>query len=458
MADWNKPTTTSNYSTEFIPELSNRLLDVAKGNDPAIVTVSNVPTNMIRWTSASSKWEKYNGSAWADLAATYAIAISGNAGTASAWATGRTIDLTGDVTGTSGAWTGSANISFATTLATVTAAKGGTGQSGGYAVGDILYASGAAALSKLAGVATGNALISGGVTTAPAWGKIALTTHVSGQLPVANGGTAGNDAATARTNLSATGRASPSAGLDSSVIAYDNRALTNPLTGLAYFAGMRVRHGAMNEDSASPFADVIDLSTFNSSSNGGFNALYLNKASQQIKHKWAAAGGTSWTVREVAYLDSPTFTGTPAAPTATVDTNTTQLATTAYVVGQGYLKSGSSGTAGGTLWNPTQGSQTLTWSAGGTSAWDANLGQIASIVASGGNTTMGAPTNLKVGHYVLKFTQGSPARTITWNTIYQWDAGLEPVLSTGNGEVDILSFFYDGSKMHGGLFVRGSAP
>lgn len=35
-----------------------------------------------------------------------------------------------------------------------------------------------------------------------------------------------------------------------------------------------------------------------------------------------------------AALDSPTFTGTPAAPTAAADTNTTQLATTAYVVGQ----------------------------------------------------------------------------------------------------------------------------
>jgi hypothetical protein len=44
-------------------------------------------------------------------------------------------------------------------------------------------------LSKLADVATGNALISGGVSTAPSWGKIGLTTHVSGVLPVANGGT-----------------------------------------------------------------------------------------------------------------------------------------------------------------------------------------------------------------------------------------------------------------------------
>lgn len=39
-----------------------------------------------------------------------------------------------------------------------------------------------------------------------------------------------------------------------------------------------------------------------------------------------------------APLASPTFTGIPAAPTASVDTSTTQIATTAYVVGQGYAK------------------------------------------------------------------------------------------------------------------------
>jgi len=73
-------------------------------------------------------------------------------------------------------------------LDTITAAKGGTGQTS-YAVGDLLYASTTTALSKLADVATGNALISGGVSTAPSWGKIGLTTHVSGTLPTANGGT-----------------------------------------------------------------------------------------------------------------------------------------------------------------------------------------------------------------------------------------------------------------------------
>lgn len=67
-------------------------------------------------------------------------------------------------------------------------ANGGTGQAS-YTTGDILYASGTTALAKLSDVATGNVLISGGTGTAPSYGKVGLTTHVSGTLAVANGGT-----------------------------------------------------------------------------------------------------------------------------------------------------------------------------------------------------------------------------------------------------------------------------
>ena len=41
----------------------------------------------------------------------------------------------------------------------------------------------------IAAVAAGNVLRSGGVGALPAWGKVDLTLHVSGALPVANGGT-----------------------------------------------------------------------------------------------------------------------------------------------------------------------------------------------------------------------------------------------------------------------------
>jgi hypothetical protein len=68
------------------------------------------------------------------------------------------------------------------------ATQGGTGQSS-YSIGDILYADTTTSLARLADVAVGNALISGGLNAAPAWGKIALASAVSGTLPVANGGT-----------------------------------------------------------------------------------------------------------------------------------------------------------------------------------------------------------------------------------------------------------------------------
>lgn len=65
--------------------------------------------------------------------------------------------------------------------------------------GDVLYASAVNTIARLADVATGNALLSGGVGVAPSWGKVGLQTHtsglldlttqVSGVLPIANGGT-----------------------------------------------------------------------------------------------------------------------------------------------------------------------------------------------------------------------------------------------------------------------------
>ena len=54
---------------------------------------------------------------------------------------------------------------------TLSTARGGTGQAS-YIVGDLLYASSTTLLSPLAGVATGNALISGGAALPPAWGKV----------------------------------------------------------------------------------------------------------------------------------------------------------------------------------------------------------------------------------------------------------------------------------------------
>ena len=74
------------------------------------------------------------------------------------------------------------------TSGTLSVDHGGTGLSS-YSIGDIVYASGTGTLSGLADAATGNVLLSGGINTAPSYGKVGLSTHVSGTLPVTNGGT-----------------------------------------------------------------------------------------------------------------------------------------------------------------------------------------------------------------------------------------------------------------------------
>jgi len=80
MADHSRPLTTSTYAN-FVSELDARFDDLAVGLDPAFTTATNVPTNTIRYSGAATKWQRWNGSSWVDLAATYAISITGNAGT-----------------------------------------------------------------------------------------------------------------------------------------------------------------------------------------------------------------------------------------------------------------------------------------------------------------------------------------------------------------------------------------
>lgn len=87
--NWNLPTLTDLY-TDFLTYLKDRDLDVAKGLDPAIVTVTNPVTNMIRWNSANSIWEKYNGSTWVALSSVYLVQVGA---------------FTGDVTKPSGSST-----------------------------------------------------------------------------------------------------------------------------------------------------------------------------------------------------------------------------------------------------------------------------------------------------------------------------------------------------------------
>jgi hypothetical protein len=88
-------------------------------------------------------------------------------------------------------------VDLATTVSgTLPIANGGTNITS-YTIGDLLYASGTNILGSLASVATGNVLLSGGVGVVPSYGKVNLTTMITGVLPLANGGTNKSSAYTA---------------------------------------------------------------------------------------------------------------------------------------------------------------------------------------------------------------------------------------------------------------------
>ena len=126
------------------------------------------------------------------VANTGVLSIVAGSGISASSSTGNVTVTNTGVLSFSGSTTGltpaTATTGAVTLAGTLIAVNGGTGFNS-YAVGDLLYADTTTTLAKLSDVATGNALISGGVNTAPAWGKIGLTTHVSGTLAVGNGGT-----------------------------------------------------------------------------------------------------------------------------------------------------------------------------------------------------------------------------------------------------------------------------
>jgi len=93
--------------------------------------------------------------------------------------------------------------------------------------------------------------------------------------------------------------------------------------------------------------------------------------------------------------------------------------------------------------------QTLT--DGATINWDVALGRVATVTLGATGRTMAAPTNLKVGTYILRVYQdGTGSRTITtWNAVFKWTAAVAPVLSTGANKLDIITFFSDGTNLYG---------
>lgn len=78
-------------------------------------------------------------------------------------------------------------------------------------------------------------------------------------------------------------------------------------------------------------------------------------------------------------------------------------------------------------------------------AWDAKAAANAYHLTTE-NTTFSAPSNATEGAIIsVEIAQGGTARTIAWNTIFEFAASTAPTITATANKTDILTFRYNGS-------------
>ena len=151
-----------------------------------------------------------------------------------------------------------------------------------------------------------------------------------------------------------------------------------------------------------------------------------------------------------ANVASPTFTGTPAGPTAAVSTNTTQLATTAFVVAEiadevGTTVQGFDADTAKTdvaqTFTAAQRAAITTLTSGATVTPDFAASNNYTLTLDQ-NLTIANPTNLTVGQSgsIFLVQDGTGSRTGAWGSYWDFAGGTAPTLSTGANVVDRVDY------------------
>lgn len=83
----------------------------------------------------------------------------------------------------------------------------------------------------------------------------------------------------------------------------------------------------------------------------------------------------------------------------------------------------------------------LSWTSGGNTAVDMATGINFTVTAATGNSTLGQPSNTKVGQTgVIRIIQDSTPRTLAFHADWKFAGGSDPTISTGSGAVDLLFY------------------
>jgi hypothetical protein len=159
-----------------------------------------------------------------------------------------------------------------------------------------------------------------------------------------------------------------------------------------------------------------------------------------------------------ANLASPTLTGTPAAPTAASGTNTTQIATTAFVTAAVPDISGKANTSdiGSTIqafdadtaktdvaqtFTAAQRSTITTLTSGTTVTPDFAASNNYTLTLDQ-NLTIANPTNLTAGQSgsIFLVQDGTGSRTASWGSYWDFAGGTAPVLTTTAAGIDRVDY------------------
>ena len=151
-----------------------------------------------------------------------------------------------------------------------------------------------------------------------------------------------------------------------------------------------------------------------------------------------------------APLANPTFTGVPAAPTASVSTNTTQVATTAFVVAEIADEVGTTVQAFDADTAKTDVAQTYSKAQRGAITTLTDGATVTPDFATsnnytltlGGNRTIANPTNLTAGQSgsIFLVQDGTGSRTVAWGSYWDFAGGTAPTLTTTASAVDRIDY------------------